>query len=393
LPPVRWRRCVLKPEQVRQVASERAALKTVTERPQDAIRRHLKEKRDEIARLLPPHMTIDRLEHLMLAALKEEPSLLNCAAWDEGLDSSVVAACQAAIVGLEPGRQLDLAYISAVKTERGYLAKFETTYKGDIAILYRAKAIRSIRAEVVYEKDRFDIDLASNRPPVHKPFLGKDRGDAIGAYAVAHLANGDILTEWMPRDELDRAMSKSRYAAKGFGSWVEWWGEMTKKSVLRRQSKRLPIPPEVQIIMAQDQSSEYAPPPDPEATLGIVGEAIDVDAVKPAGEQAQPNTRIAPKADDRPRGKPEAPKPSPKPEAKVAPAAPPVKPEPAVKPTEGPKISAAQATLLRHHIVAANLTAERAAGILKAKAGKAEIEDLTVPEFKEVLAEVRRAAS
>lgn len=390
----------------RQAAATAAANGIRPENPHDTLRRRLEERRSDISALLPEHMTFERLEYLMLLAVDEDYKLLNCAASNKGLESFVKAACAAAVMGLEPGRLKGEAFIGARQSQGEWVAEFGTTYQGDLRLLYRSNSIKSIRAEVVYEKDVFEIDLASNRPPTHKPFMGRERGDAVGAYAVVHLANGEWLTEWMPQSDLDKAMSHTRMVRDGriYGPWDEWAGEMSKKSVIRRMAKRLPLDPAVQVLMAQDQTSDYSPRPDPEAAAAAA-ETLRIKDASPALESrltARPEGDATTDSAGRkaaPAPKDEKPKPDFKPngDASVhgatgespAPKAPPQTSVAAPKAQPGPTITGGQASLLRHLMEQAKLTGEAGAKFLQEKAKVSKIEDLTPAAYKAVLAEVQ----
>jgi recombination protein RecT len=97
--------------------------------------------------------------------------------------------------------------------------------------------ISSIRAHVVYEGDEFDFELGDDESIFHKPNLA-EQGQPIAAYAIAKFKDGDIQREVMSFTEIEKIRAK----ATGIGKacWASSWGEMAKKTVIRRLSKRLP---------------------------------------------------------------------------------------------------------------------------------------------------------
>jgi recombination protein RecT len=97
--------------------------------------------------------------------------------------------------------------------------------------------ISSIRAHVVYEGDEFDFELGDDERISHKPKLA-EQGQPIAAYAIAKFKDGDIQREVMSLTEIEKIRAK----ATGIGKacWASSWGEMAKKTVIRRLSKRLP---------------------------------------------------------------------------------------------------------------------------------------------------------
>lgn len=124
----------------------------------------------------------------------------------------------------------------------------DISYKGLIKIATDTGSVEWARADVVYEQDTF----AYHGPavmPVHTadPFK-KDRGQIVGVYCIAKTKSGDILTEVMDREELDKIRSKSSAYARmdrngkhsPSGPWLEWFEQMCKKAIIKRASKTWP---------------------------------------------------------------------------------------------------------------------------------------------------------
>lgn len=121
----------------------------------------------------------------------------------------------------------------------------EPSYVGLVKLLTDAGSVTSINTQLVYSGDEFTIDLASDNPVTHIPQL-KDRGDIVGAYAIAKLATGEKQIEWMDVEEINkiRETSESYKAWKADNSkhtiWNDFYGEMCRKTVLKRIYKYLP---------------------------------------------------------------------------------------------------------------------------------------------------------
>ncbi len=118
----------------------------------------------------------------------------------------------------------------------------DISYRGLLKIATDTGSIRWGRAEVVYEGDTFEY-LGPAKEPIHKcnPFKRKDDDQIIGVYCIAKTSDGDILTEIMDSDELDKVRGKSMsYAKKKSGPWVEWYGQMAKKAVIKRAKNTWP---------------------------------------------------------------------------------------------------------------------------------------------------------
>lgn len=139
------------------------------------------------------------------------------------------------------GLTLNPANAYAYLVPRDGAIVLDISYKGLIKIATDAGSIQWARAEVVYEKDSFDYHGPAS-VPVHtaNPFQ-KDRGEIIGVYCIAKTNEGDILTEVMDREELEKIRGKSMAFVKSkSGPWVEWFAQMCKKAVIKRASKTWP---------------------------------------------------------------------------------------------------------------------------------------------------------
>lgn len=124
----------------------------------------------------------------------------------------------------------------------------EPMYPGLVKLLTDAGSVTSIVTNVVYENDKFSLDLANNQTPVtHSPELvNTKRGNKIGCYSVASLPDGTRQVEWMDIDTLFQIRERSEtYQAFKAGkvkqaTWVTDESEMMRKTVIKRIYKYLP---------------------------------------------------------------------------------------------------------------------------------------------------------
>lgn len=124
----------------------------------------------------------------------------------------------------------------------------EPMYPGLIKLLTDAGSVKSISAQLVYENDKFSIDLANNQTPVqHNPeLINARKGAVIGVYALATLMDGTRQVEWMDRSDIDKIRDRSEtYSAYKSGkikscTWVTDEAEMMRKTVIKRIYKYLP---------------------------------------------------------------------------------------------------------------------------------------------------------
>lgn len=230
--------------------------------PLTVLRQNLTQMAPELKMALPQHVTVEKFSRVAMTAIQNNPDLLN--ADRKSLFGAIVRLAQDGL--LPDGREAALVMFGgkaqAMPMIAGVLKKVRQS--GDVA---------KVSAQVVYENDEFvwrlgfDEDVTHNPPPLNKP-----RGNPIGAYATAVLKDGSRLLEVMSHEEIEKVRAVSR-AAKN-GPWVQWWGEMARKTVMRRLAKRLP--------MSTDLADEFDRDPTMEPEQPASAEIVDLEAVREA---------------------------------------------------------------------------------------------------------------
>lgn len=127
-------------------------------------------------------------------------------------------------------------------------AVLDPSYIGLTKLLTDTGSIISITTQLVYDGDVFEMDVANNSNPVrHRPQLVKERrGKLLGVYALATLHNGVRQVEWMDVDDVnairDRSETYKAYVDQKISTctWVSDYGEMCRKTVIKRIYKFLP---------------------------------------------------------------------------------------------------------------------------------------------------------
>lgn len=133
--------------------------------------------------------------------------------------------------------------------------------------------VKDIRAHIVYEKEieegRFTYVVGDEEKLEHSPILFGDKGLPVAAYAIARLKDGSIIREFMDALEIERVRrsgasqlefakgERPKVSESPKGIWADWWGEMWKKTVIRRLCKRLPLSAEDvrRVMVDEDQTS------------------------------------------------------------------------------------------------------------------------------------------
>jgi recombination protein RecT len=173
-------------------------------------------------------------------------------------DSIYLGLLACAVTGLEPGALKGEAYLVPFNNrDKGMQATFIPGWKGLVKQARRSREIKGLVANVVRERDTFDIDLGTAKAIIHKPKLGRedDRGDVIGAYGIATLASGEHEIEWMDRADLDSIQKVAESRGKS-PAWSGWQDQMQRKSVIRRLAKRLPLGSDYYVAMALEQAHD-----------------------------------------------------------------------------------------------------------------------------------------
>ncbi len=191
----------------------------------------------------------------------------------QGVDPQSIqnAVINVASIGLSLNPATAFAYL----VPRDGKCCLDISYKGMVKLATDTGSIQWAKAELVRANDEFEI-ISMDQMPRHKfnPFATEaDRGDVIGGYCVAKLADGSHMLETMSREELDYIQSKSK-ATSAKSPWSTFPNEMRKKAIIKRASKSWPktsprLAEAIQIVNEHEG-------------LDLTGEAQEV-AEEPAG--------------------------------------------------------------------------------------------------------------
>lgn len=166
----------------------------------------------------------------LMTEIKRTPKLLQCDRFS--LLNGFVCAAQ---LGLEIGSGLGQCWLIPYGRE----ATLVVGYRGLLSLVYRSGLIDSVDCEVVREGDEFSYRLGTSPDVEHRKATGKE-GVVTHAYAIAWLKGSQRpKVAVMTRAEIDTIKAASRAGARS-GPWTQWFGEMAKKTVLRRLCKTLP---------------------------------------------------------------------------------------------------------------------------------------------------------
>jgi len=149
------------------------------------------------------------------------------------------------LIGLTLNPALKYAYL----VPRANKCTMDISYIGMIKLLTDAGTIKNVVADVVYQKeidqDKFKFKKGTDAFIKHEPLVfEKDKGDLVGAYAIAYFRDGGSQFELMGKDEIEKikltSESYKNEKTRQYSPWENWESEMWKKTVLRRLFKMLP---------------------------------------------------------------------------------------------------------------------------------------------------------
>ncbi len=198
------------------------------------LRKLLESQKQKLDAFLPRGMSVDRFSLLCIRAASEVPALLQA---DQG--SLLLAISKAAELGLEPNGSLGHGWLIPYQGR----VQFIVGYRGLIDLAIRSGKVKSISARVVHDGDTFDVEYGLVPVLSHIPNLEEDEDDDMisHAYAIARLADDQSQFEVMPRRQIDAVMANSPSAKGEKSPWHTHYGEMARKTVVRRLAKYLPL--------------------------------------------------------------------------------------------------------------------------------------------------------
>lgn len=205
-------------------------VKKLCERTRDAV----------LPKLLGKNGDADRWLRVFLNAFERNTDLLACTT-----GSICRALMHSAEVQLEVGGAFPHAYLVPYEYNRGTATAY-TELQLMISVwgyteLVRRSGVRKVWADVVCEADTYEcISGTEGKRIVHTPDWFRtrvERGDVLGSYACAILANGETVFEPVSREELDAAKAANRGKSP---AWTQWPEQMMQKVALKRLAKYLP---------------------------------------------------------------------------------------------------------------------------------------------------------
>lgn len=124
----------------------------------------------------------------------------------------------------------------------GNQCQFQTDYRGEIKLAkrYSSNPIQDIYAKVVRTGDEFEEVIENGKQYVNFRPKTFSNGDIIGAFAVVLYKDGSMMYDTMSKEDIEHTR-QTFSKAKDSKAWKESYGEMCKKTVLRRLCKLIDL--------------------------------------------------------------------------------------------------------------------------------------------------------
>jgi recombination protein RecT len=220
--------------------------------------------RDEFAVVLPTHIRPDTWIRVAQGALKKGKrnqdgiTELEIAA-NNNPAAFVVALRDAARLGLEPGTEE--YYLTPRKVNGRNEIQGIVGYQGYIELMYRAGAVDSIVAEVVYTDDQFRYSPGQDEFPTHEiDWDADERGELRLVYAYARMGSGATSkVVVLNRAAIARIKRSSQGSSGEYSPWVLHPESMWLKSAIRQLKKWVPTSEEYRQALESVEARELAP--------------------------------------------------------------------------------------------------------------------------------------
>lgn len=152
-----------------------------------------------------------------------------------------MASLQNAIINVAAiGISLNPANKHAYLVPRDKKVCLDISYMGLLHLAMSTGSIKWGQCKLVHEGDTYESN-GLDHAPTHKYNPFGNRGNVIGGYCTVKTADGDYLTEEVPRSDIDEIMNRSQGYKSGKSSpWRTNYNEMARKTIVKRASKYWP---------------------------------------------------------------------------------------------------------------------------------------------------------
>lgn len=182
--------------------------------------------------------------------------------------------------------------VNAYLIPYGKECTLQFSYRGLCDMAIREGIATKFVADIVCRNDTFiwrNAELIEHTPA---GWDEEERGDIVGVWVRVFLPDGSTKDERMSVSEVEKIRAKSQNPG---GTWREWYGEMMKKSCLKRLFKTMQNTPTMADIIAEDNKEFNLDKPSFDrsnrvAASDILGGVTAEDEPKPDAPPAKDDT-------------------------------------------------------------------------------------------------------
>lgn len=208
-----------------------------------------------------------RMAQVALNATIKLPLLLLCT--QRSVASALITA---ATLGLEPNTPAQHCFILPYKNYKKGLAASKKANKtviiyeaqfimGAAGLIYlacsKSKVCTSVAAREIYKGEEYEFKGGTPHDTVYhpiKPDIKRDDGDygklVEAVYCVLHMPAGPPVIQWMFHEEIERI--RNRDYSRESGPWATDYAMMSRKTVLKRGFKYVPMGSELSLAIEVD---------------------------------------------------------------------------------------------------------------------------------------------
>ena len=241
-----------------------------------SLRDSIKKSEGQFALAIPKHVDAGRFLRCALTAINVVPKLAQCTQ-----ESVLAGLMQAAQLGLEVADVRGQAYLVPRwdGEDRCMKATFQLGYRGMIDLAARGGI--TVTVDDICANDQYDYERGTNAFLRHKPTLD-NRGDIIAYYAVATFADGRppafvVLGRGEAEQHRDKFASTKTKEGEIYGTWVEHFDAMARKTAVRKLLNYLPATVELRQAAAIEVTAteDIGPISYGNSTIGALDSAVD----------------------------------------------------------------------------------------------------------------------
>jgi recombination protein RecT len=244
------------------------------------LRAAIKASEGQFALALPQHVDPGRFLRAALTAINVVPKLAQCTQ-----ESVLAGLMQAAQLGLEVADVRGQAYLIPRWDSKAGCnkASFQLGYRGMIDLAARGGI--TVTVDDICANDQYDFERGTNAFLRHKPTLA-DRGEVIAYYAVATFADQRqpafvVMGKGEAEAHRDKFASTKTKQGDIYGTWVDHFDAMARKTVIRKLLNYLPATVELRQAAAIETTGSDDIGPIAHSPLMDVSAALDAADVDP----------------------------------------------------------------------------------------------------------------